>query len=80
MPDIRRTPSRNFEAANRRSRVLSALVVMALGIGALGAYSFASQETSQPKSLPLTPSAIIRTTPDAPHEVPPPVEQGGQKK
>jgi hypothetical protein len=59
---------------DRRSRLVGAIAVMVLGIGALGAYSFASQANESPGSLPLTPSAVIRTTPDAPHEVPPPVE------
>jgi len=60
-------------ATSRKARLWSAMAV-ALGIGALGAYSFASQGIEQPGSLPMTPSAVIRTTPDAPHEVPPPVE------
>jgi len=59
--------------SNRRLRLVGAIAVMAIGIGALGAYSFAEQGREQPGALPLTPSAVIRTTPDAPHEVPPPV-------
>ena len=63
----------NLEGSNRRLRLVGAIAVMALGIGALGAYSFAEQGREQPGAVPMTPSAVIRTTPDAPHEVPPPV-------
>ena len=59
--------------SRRRFKLAGGVVLMALVIGALGAYSFAQQSGAQPGPLPLTPSAMIRTTPDAPHEVPPPV-------
>lgn len=71
MPNTRRTKG---QKASRKAGLWSAMAVMALGISALGAYSFASQPIEQPGSLPMTPSAVIRTTPDAPREVPPPVE------
>ncbi len=72
MPNTRHT---NYQSSlSRKLRLWSAVAVMALGIGVLGAYSFASQEIERAGSLPMTPSAVIRTTPDAPHEVPPPVE------
>jgi hypothetical protein len=70
----RRREKHKRESRDRRRKLVGAIGVMALGIGALGAYSFASQNHSLPNALPLTPSAIIRTTPDAPREVPPPVE------
>lgn len=72
MPDMRHFKVQEGEIDSRTSRWLAA-AVMALGVGVLGAYSFASQEPVQPKSLPLTPSSVVRTTPDAPREVPPPV-------
>ncbi|MDR3527353.1 MAG: hypothetical protein P4L57_08730 [Rhizomicrobium sp.] len=71
MPNMRHTKGTHV---SRKARLWS-VVAVAVGIGALGAYSFASQAIDPPGALPMTPSAVIRTTPDAPHEVPPPVEE-----
>lgn len=74
MRDMRRYKIRAAEFSSRKSKVLSALVVGAL-IGALGVFSFASQDAARNTSLPRVTTTVIRTTPDAPQEVPPPVEQ-----
>jgi len=74
MRDLRRYKIRTAEFSSRKSKLLSAMVVVAL-IGALGAFSFASQDTVRSKSLPRVTATVIRTTPDAPQEVPPPVAQ-----
>lgn len=71
----RRREKHDRDCRARRARLIGALAVTALGIGALGAYSFASQRLELPSSPPLASSAVVRTTPDAPREVPPPVEE-----
>lgn len=58
----------------RRNKLVGALAVMALAIGVLGAYSFAEQGRNKPDAVSSVPSGAVRTTPDAPSEVPPPVE------
>jgi len=74
MVDMRRFKLRDAATGNGKSRLLSLLLILALGAGVLGAYSFASQDSANPANQPQAQSAVIRTTPDAPQEVPPPVE------
>lgn len=74
MVDMRRFKLRDATTGNGKSRLLSLLLILALGAGVLGAYSFASQDSTNLANQAQTQSAVIRTTPDAPQEVPPPVE------
>ncbi|GAA0536519.1 hypothetical protein FHS83_003337 [Rhizomicrobium palustre] len=75
MVDMRRHRIRVTEVTTRYSRLLSLLAVAVMGVVVLGAFSFASQHVTPDKAPAAVQSEVIRTTPDAPREVPPPVEE-----
>lgn len=72
MSDLREFQMPEPEVSSNRSKLLGAAVV-ALGLGALGAYAFASGDAAQPASLQVATNQV-RTTPDyGGQNVPPPV-------
>lgn len=74
---MRRYEIRNKGLASRR---WLAVLLVALGAGLVGAFSFASQEDPAPKLAPQPQNTVIRTTPDAPQDVPPPVAPARQAR
>lgn len=71
MRDLRPNASGRTEKASDRSKILGAAVVI-VGLGALGAYAFASARA--PKAEPQKPvSTFVRTTPEYSEIMPPPV-------
>lgn len=72
MNDLRGYSNHDVETTTSRSKLLGAAVV-ALGIGALGAYSFASGDAAQPAPQQMA-SNQVRTTPEGyGSQMPPPV-------